>query len=96
MPRRQASRLQRSRDSRSILPVRFRLVCDPCGGVIIGNTDRRGEEVIERRAGPHDFLATTSHHLGMEYNNVTLPDLGGRPVPIIRDDKAIPELVSVT
>src|SRR5207245_6974308 len=46
MPRRQASRLQGSRDSRSILPVRFRLACDPCGGVISPANCLRQETVL--------------------------------------------------
>lgn len=63
-------------------------------GQVIGATDRRGEDVIERRVGPQDFLATIYHHLGIDYEKVALPDFTGRPVPIVRDGKAIPELVA--
>jgi len=63
-------------------------------GRVIGATDRRGEDVIERRSGPQDFLATIYSHLGIDYDKVTLPDFSGRPVPIVRDGKAIPELLS--
>ena len=59
-------------------------------------TDRRGEDVVDRRVGPQDFLATIYHHLGIDYEKVTLPDGTGRPVPIVRDGKAIPELTSAT
>ena len=52
-------------------------------GRVIGATDRRGEDVVERRVGPHDFLATIYHHLGIDYEKVTLPDFTGRPVPIV-------------
>lgn len=62
-------------------------------GQVIGATDRRGEYVTERRVGPQDFLATIYHHLGIDYEKVTLPDHTGRPIPIVRDGKAIPELV---
>ncbi|HEY8505659.1 MAG TPA: DUF1501 domain-containing protein [Gemmataceae bacterium] len=62
-------------------------------GQVVGATDARGEDVVERRVGPQDFLATIYHHLGIDYEKVTLPDFSGRPVPIVRDGKAIPELL---
>jgi len=61
-------------------------------GQIIGATDARGEEVVERRVGPHDFLATIYRHLGIDYKTVALPDFSGRPRPIVTDGDAIPEL----
>ena len=61
-------------------------------GQIIGATDKRGEDVLERRIGPHDFLATMYQHLGIDYNNLALPDLTGRPVPVVREGSAIREL----
>ncbi len=63
-------------------------------GQVIGATDRRGEDVVERRIGPQDFLATIYAHLGIDYAKVTLPDFSGRPVPIVRDGAAISELAS--
>ncbi|MBY0230811.1 MAG: DUF1501 domain-containing protein, partial [Gemmataceae bacterium] len=62
------------------------------GGQIVGATDKRGEDVVERRMGPHDFLATIYRHLGIDYERAMLPDLQGRPTPIVRDGKAFPEL----
>ena len=63
-------------------------------GQVIGATDRRGEDVIERRVGPQDFLATIYQHLGIDYENVTIPDRSGRPTPIVTDGQAIAELAA--
>lgn len=63
------------------------------GGRVIGATDRRGEEVADRRVGPHDFLATIYHHLGIDPARTTVPDRVGRPFPIAGNGQAIPELV---
>lgn len=65
-------------------------------GQVIGATDRRGEEVVERRVGPQDFLATIYRHLGIDYEQVTIPDLAGRPTPIVTDGHAIAELARVS
>lgn len=59
---------------------------------IIGGTDRRGEEVVSRRVGPHDFLATIYRHLGIDSEKVAIPDFSGRPIPIVSGGKPIPEL----
>jgi uncharacterized protein (DUF1501 family) len=64
-------------------------------GQVVGATDRRGEDVVERRVGPQDFLATIYSHLGIDYEKVTLPDFSGRPIPIVRNGKPIPELLSM-
>jgi hypothetical protein len=61
-------------------------------GQVIGATDARGEDPIDRRIGPEDFLATIYRHLGIDYEHVTIPDYSGRPTPIIREGVAIPEL----
>jgi hypothetical protein len=61
-------------------------------GQVIGGTDRRGEEVISRRVGPQDFLATIYRHLGIDAEKVAIPDLSGRPIPIVNGGKAIVEL----
>lgn len=63
-------------------------------GQVIGATDVRGEDVIERRFGAGDFLATLYRHLGIDYANVAIEDLNGRPTPIVDHGKAIPELAS--
>ncbi|VTS04328.1 DUF1501 domain-containing protein [Tuwongella immobilis] len=61
-------------------------------GQVIGATDARGEQVVERRMSPHDFLATIYAHLGIDYKRVTVPDLTGRPNLIVDHGEAFPEL----
>jgi hypothetical protein len=64
------------------------------GGQLLGGTDRRGEQVIERRVGVGDFLATVYRHLGVDIERVAIKDFAGRPVPILQDGRPIPELVA--
>src|SRR4029077_12513985 len=59
---------------------------------VIGATDRRGEGVVARRVGPHDFLATIYRHLGIDYDNVAIRNFTGRPIPIVASGQAIREL----
>jgi uncharacterized protein (DUF1501 family) len=61
-------------------------------GQVIGATDRRGEDVSQRRVGPHDFLATLYRHLGIDYERVTLADFTGRPNMLVQNGRAIEEL----
>lgn len=61
-------------------------------GQVIGATDARGEDPIERRVGPGDFLATIYRHLGIDYRRVAIPNFAGRPVPILNEGDAIAEL----
>ena len=61
-------------------------------GQVIGATDRRGEEVVERRFGVGDFLATMYHHLGIDAANVAIPNFSGRPIPILSEGRPIREL----
>ena len=60
---------------------------------MIGASDKRGEDVIERACSPHDFLATIYHHLGID-DKVALKDFAGRPTPIVPNGKAIRELIA--
>lgn len=63
-------------------------------GGVIGATDKRGEDVIERPCSAHDFLATIYHHLGIDSAKTTIHDFTGRPVSIVTDGRPIPELIS--
>jgi uncharacterized protein (DUF1501 family) len=61
-------------------------------GQVIGGTDARGEAVVERRIGPGDFLATIYRHLGIDAENVAIPNFAGRPIPILSAGRPLPEL----
>jgi len=61
-------------------------------GQVIGATDSRAEDVIERACGPGDFLATIYQHLGIDYSKIYISDLNGRPTPIVDNGRAIREL----
>lgn len=63
-------------------------------GQLIGATDKKGEDPIERRVGPEDFLATLYAHLGIDYKTAAIRDFSGRPTQIIRQGEAIRELAS--
>ena len=63
-------------------------------GGVIGASDQRGEDAVERISTPGDFLATIYHHLGIDAEKVMINDLSGRPTPILANGKAIPELIA--
>jgi len=63
-------------------------------GQLIGATDKKGEDPVERQVGPEDFLATLYSHLGIDYKTAAIRDFTGRPTPIIRRGEAIRELAS--
>ncbi len=61
-------------------------------GGVIGATDRRGEDVVERICNPGDFLATLYRHLGIDAPQISIPDFSGRPNLILPRGEPIPEL----
>ncbi len=61
-------------------------------GQVIGATDARGEDPIDRRVGPGDFLATIYQHLGIDYQHTAIRNFAGRPVPILNEGEPIREL----
>lgn len=65
-------------------------------GQVIGATDARGEDPIDRRVGPGDFLATIYHHLQIDYERVAIENFAGRPVPILNSGSPVPELTRVS
>lgn len=63
-------------------------------GKVIGATDRRGEDPIERRVSPRDFLATVYRHLGVNTRGLEFQDFSGRPIPVLNGGTAIDELTA--
>lgn len=61
-------------------------------GQVIGATDARGEQVVERRVGVGDFLATVYRHLGVDPTRLSIRDFSGRPVPVLGEGEPIREL----
>ena len=61
-------------------------------GGVIGASDKRGEEVVERPCLPADFLATIYHHLGLDWQRATIKDFAGRPTHIVSGGSPISEL----
>jgi hypothetical protein len=62
------------------------------GGQLVGATDARGEQVVERRLNVLDFLATAYQHLGVNASQLQTKDLSGRPVPVLNGGTPIQEL----
>jgi hypothetical protein len=64
-------------------------------GQVIGATNSKGEEPIERPLSPNDLWATVYQHLGIDHN-MAFPDHFGRPMPILPNGSPIAELDPVT
>ncbi|MDG1832585.1 MAG: DUF1501 domain-containing protein [Verrucomicrobiota bacterium] len=64
-------------------------------GQIIGATNSKGEEPVERAMTPNDLWATVYQHLGVDYTH-EFPDHAGRPMPMLPFGEPIPELRPVT
>lgn len=61
-------------------------------GQVIGATNAKGEDPVERLMSPNDLWATVYQHLGIDYTHY-LTNLEGLPVQILPFGKPIPELV---
>jgi Protein of unknown function (DUF1501) len=57
------------------------------GGHIIGETDRIGGVPIERPVHVQEVFASLYHNLGIEINQVKIPDLNGRPRYLVDDNR---------
>ena len=65
-------------------------------GGVIGASDKRAEDVVERPCSAGDFLATVYHHLGIDYAKITINDFNGRPTALVSDGRPIAELMGRT
>ncbi len=61
-------------------------------GQVIGATDAKGEDPIERILAPEDIWATMLNHLAIDPNQL-FEDHGGRPHPILSSGKPVEELL---
>jgi uncharacterized protein (DUF1501 family) len=63
-------------------------------GQVIGATTSKAEYPTERPLTPQDLLATIYRHLGIEPHSIAFRDFAGRPIPILQEGAAIPELTA--
>ena len=61
-------------------------------GQVIGATNSKGEEPVERAMTPNDLWATVYRHLGVDYTQSFL-DHSGRPMPMLPFGEPIAELI---
>lgn len=62
-------------------------------GQVVGATDRHGAEVTQRRVGVRDLMATLYQHLGIDASRLFVSDQTGRPISVLPEGEAIPELI---
>lgn len=60
-------------------------------GQVVGATNSKGEEPVQRLVTPNDFLATLYQAMGVPLET-HFEDFSGRPVPIVPDGRPIAEL----
>ncbi len=62
-------------------------------GQVIGATDRLGGEIADRPVHFGEVFSTLYHRLGLNANEVVIPDLTGRPQYLVDGWKPMPELI---
>ena len=63
-------------------------------GQMIGATDRLAGEAVARPVTFGEIYATLFHHLGIDSQQATIPDLSGRPQYLVENDsRPISELL---
>ena len=62
-------------------------------GVVVGSTTAKAEVPKDRPMTPNDLWATVFQHLNIDFNRISFPDGSGRPMPMLPDGAAIPELI---
>ena len=59
------------------------------GGQVVGRTDRKGAEVVDRPISVPDFLGTVCATLGIDYERKNYPPGVERPIPIVDTSKGV-------
>ena len=62
-------------------------------GQAIGRTNQLAEMPVDRPVHFQEVLATIYHHLGIDLDRTTVPDLNGRPRYLVEDHRPISELL---
>ena len=62
-------------------------------GQVIGATDSKAAEAIERPVHMGEIMATLYHNMGIDPNTTTLPDLNGRPHYLVDAHRPMPEVI---
>ena len=62
-------------------------------GQVIGSTDRLGGEAMDRPVHFGEVFATLYHNVGIAANQVTLPDLSGRPQYLVDGWEPLKEVI---
>jgi len=62
-------------------------------GQVIGTTDSKAAEAIERPVHMGEIMATLYHNMGIDPNITTLPDLNGRPHYLVDGHRPMPEVI---
>ena len=62
-------------------------------GQMIGASDKHAAEPAQRPVHMGEVHATMYHHMGLDPNSITLPDLTGRPQYLVDGWKPMPELI---
>jgi uncharacterized protein (DUF1501 family) len=61
-------------------------------GAVVGATDRIGADVVSRRVGVRDVLASLYDHFGVDAGHTHVTDRAGRPMLLLPDGAPIAEL----
>jgi hypothetical protein len=62
-------------------------------GQVIGSTNRLGEYAKDRPVTYQEVFATLYHHLGIDVNTATVPDLSGRPQYLVDHVQPLREVI---
>ena len=61
-------------------------------GQVVGATNRKGEQPVERPLRPEDVIRTVYHVLGVDPLH-EFPNESGRPMPVLNQGRPIAELI---